>query len=203
MSKQIHCPECQTENTPGSKFCNSCGARLPKSTSVLCPKCQTPNPHNNFYCDNCGGRLRAEQNNVVPEEPPKPEASDLPTSAKMFTLPTRDPGDTGELDPASLPNWLKNQGDEIQNREDTGKLPRLSDLTPEERKKGDDLPGWLINTENEDLLIGSPDDITTEHFLHLIQDINEEERKKLSGLLNDPAITGNTANLPDWLKDVA
>jgi hypothetical protein len=202
MSKQVHCPECQSENTPGSKFCNHCGARLPKSTSVLCPRCQTPNPHNNFYCDNCGSRLHTEQNNVPPkEEPTKPEASDLPTSAKMFSLPTRDPGDTGELDPASLQNWLKDQDDASDKKESSGKLPRLSDLTPEERGKSDDLPGWLINTENEDLLIGSPDDITTEHFLHLIQD--EEEREKLSGLLNDPTIAGEAANLPDWLKDAA
>jgi len=203
MSKQVHCPECQSENTPGSKFCNSCGARLPKSTSILCPRCQTPNPHNNFYCDSCGGRLHAEQNNIPSEEEPKQEASDLPTSAKMFTLPTRDPGDTGDLDPASLPNWLENQSAESQEGEGADKLPRLSDLTPEERKAAEDLPGWLINTENEELLIDSPDDITTEHFLHLIQDINEEEREKLSGLLSDPSIAGETANLPDWLKDVA
>lgn len=205
MSKHVHCPECQSENTPGSKFCNHCGARLPKSTSILCPRCQNPNPHNNFYCDNCGGRLHAEQNNIPPEEEPKQKESDLPTSAKMFTLPTRDPGDTGDLDPASLPDWLKNQGDEdtSEKKEQTGKLPRLSDLTPEKRDTAEDLPGWLINTENENLLIDSPDDITTEHFLHLIQDINEEEREKLSGLLSDPSIAGDAANLPDWLKDVA
>jgi hypothetical protein len=202
MSQPIHCPECQAENTPGSKFCSHCGARLPKSTSILCPRCQTPNPNSNFYCDNCGGRLHADQNNEpAKEEPSKPEASDLPTSAKMFSLPTRDPGDTGELDPASLQNWLKDQDDDSEEREDSGKLPRLSDLTPEERGKSDDLPGWLLNTDNEDLLIGSPDDITTEHFLNLIQD--EEEREKLSGLLNDPTIAGDAANLPDWLRDVA
>lgn len=202
MSKQVHCPECQSENTPGSKFCNSCGARLPKSTSVLCPRCQNPNPHTNFYCDNCGGRLHAEQS-PLPEEEPKQEASDLPTSAKMFTLPTRDPGDTGDLDPASLPEWLKNQGEGSETGEGIGKLPRLSDLTPGKRNTAEDLPGWLISTENEDLLIDSPEDITTEHFLHLIQDINEDERKKLSGILSDPTIMGEAANLPDWLKNVA
>lgn len=204
MSKHVHCPECQAENTAGSKFCNHCGARLPKSTSVLCPKCQSPNPHNNFYCDNCGGRLHPEQNNAPSEEEPiEPEASDLPTSAKMLSLPARQPGETGELDAGSLSDWLSNQSEESGTKENTGKLPRLSDLTPEEHRAAEDLPGWLIDTESEDLLIGSPDDITTEHFLHLIQDINEEEREKLSGLLNDPSIAGDSANLPDWLKDAA
>ena len=147
--------------------------------------------------------MHAEQIPAPPEEETKQETSDLPTSAKMFTLPTRDPGDTGDLDPASLPEWLKNQGDDSETGSGTGKLPRLSDLTPEKRNTAEDLPGWLISTENEDLLIDSPDDITTEHFLHLIQDINEEEREKLSGLLNDPSIAGDAANLPDWLKSVA
>ncbi len=203
MSKQVHCPECQSENTPGSKFCNHCGARLPKSTSILCPRCQTPNPHSNFYCDNCGSRLKTEADGApVEEEPTTSKTNDLPTSAKMFSLPTRDPGDTGELDTDNLPDWIKSQGEDSVEHE-SGKLPRLSDLTPEERGKKDDLPGWLIDTDSDDILKESPEDITTEHFLHLIQDINEEEREKLSGILNDPNVIEDSANLPDWLKGAA
>ena len=204
MSKHVLCPECQSENSPGSKFCSHCGARLPKSTSILCPKCQTPNPHSNFYCDSCGGRLHAEQNSTPPEkESQETKASDLPTSAKMLSLPARQPGETGDLDAGSLPDWLSGQNEDAETTENTGKLPRLSDLTPEERKTAEDLPGWLIDTDNEELLIDSPEDITTEHFLHLIQDIDEEERQKLSGLLNDSTMAGEAANLPDWLKEAA
>jgi len=201
MSTQITCPECNTANSLSSKFCNHCGARLPKSTSVLCPKCQSPNPRNNFYCDHCGSRLQSGQPAATPE-PEKPEASDLPTSAKMFSLPTRQPGDTGELDPNRIPDWLKTQPEKEKN--DSGKLPKLSDLTPHERATDADLPRWLIDTDSQELLIESPGDITTEHFLHLIQNIDEEERKKLSGLLNDPTAAGDEgANLPDWLKDLS
>ncbi|MFO7683863.1 MAG: zinc ribbon domain-containing protein [Chloroflexota bacterium] len=201
MSLQIICPECNTPNSLSSKFCNDCGARLPKSTSVLCPKCQSPNPRNNFYCDHCGSRLQSGQPPATPE-PEKPEDSDLPTSAKMFSLPTRQPGDTGELDPNSIPDWLTTQSEKETN--DSGKLPKLSDLTPQERATDADLPRWLIDTDSQELLIESPGDITTEHFFHLIQNINEEERKKLSGLLNDPAVTGDEgANLPDWLKGLS
>jgi len=199
MSKQTICPECNTGNTPGSKFCSHCGSRLPQSTSILCPKCQAPNPRHNFYCDVCGARLQSGKA-PIPPDPEEPEASDLPTSAKMFSLPTRQPGDTGDLDPTKIPDWLKKQQD-AQNKPDSDKLPKLSELTPEERAASADLPGWLIDTDSQELLIHSPADITTEHFLHLIRDINEEEREKLTGLLNDPGQEG--ANLPDWLKNLA
>ncbi len=202
MSKQVHCPECQSKNTPGSKFCNHCGARLPKSTNILCPRCQTPNPHSNFYCDNCGSRLKNETNQASTTEESTSKTSDLPTSAKMFSLPTREPGDTGELDTDSLPDWIKSQGEDSAEHE-PGKLPRLSDLTPEERGKKDDLPGWLIDTDSDNILKESPEDITTEHFLNLIQDINEEEREKLSGVLNDLSAVDERANLPDWLQGAA
>lgn len=203
MSKSIICRECQTPNTPGSKFCNNCGARLPISTNILCPNCQTPNPRNRLYCDNCGTRL-------VPDETAKPKkvepkAEESPSSPKMFTLPTRKPGDTGELDPLKVPDWLKGG--------QTGKLPPSDEKKPTPSAKTDspkpptgkktsaDLPEWLVDTGNEELFAQTPKEITTEHFLNLVKHSEEED----SGFFIDDetTISGAGANLPDWLSDVS
>jgi hypothetical protein len=197
------CQECNTPNPPGGKFCSNCGARLPKNTRLLCPRCQTPNPTSNFYCDTCGARL------VQEEAPPPSEAAakeDLPTSAKMFSLPTRKPGQTGELNADNVMDWLKagqvTDSSEPQSpKTDTGKLPRLSDLTPEQRAKTDDLPAWLVDSDSQESIIQAPQDITTEHFLNMIKQIDDEERKKLTGMLSDPALTGKGGKLPDWLQE--
>ena len=37
------CPECGTENEPGTKFCNECGAKLVAPVSSTCPSCGTQN----------------------------------------------------------------------------------------------------------------------------------------------------------------
>ena len=203
MIRKTICQECNTPNTPGGKFCSNCGARLPKSTSIMCPRCQTPNPSSNFYCDSCGSRLIQEE--APPPEQPAPE-SDLPTSAKMFSLPSRKPGDTGELNAENVMDWLMSgQGDatdaNAKPKTDTGKLPRLSDLTPDQRGKTDDLPAWLVDSDSQEFLIEAPEDITTEHFLNMIKQIDEEERKKLTGMLSDPALTGKGGKLPDWLQE--
>ncbi|MBP6471731.1 MAG: zinc ribbon domain-containing protein [Chloroflexi bacterium] len=203
MIRKTICQECNTPNTPGGKFCSNCGARLPKSTSILCPRCQTPNPSSNFYCDSCGSRLVQEE--IPLPEQPAPE-EDLPTSAKMFSLPSRKPGDTGELNAENVMDWLMSgQGDasdtNAKPQTDTGKLPRLSDLTPEQRGKTDDLPAWLVDSDSQEFLIEAPEDITTEHFLNMIKQIDEEERKKLTGMLSDPALTGKGGKLPDWLQE--
>ncbi|MCB8987692.1 MAG: zinc ribbon domain-containing protein [Ardenticatenaceae bacterium] len=202
MTVKTICQECHTPNPPGSKFCSNCGARLPKSTSILCPRCQTPNPSSNFYCDKCGSRLIQEEAPPVSETPAE---EDLPTSAKMFSLPTRKPGDTGELNADNVMDWLRSGQSQSESGEsdkpETGKLPRLSDLTPEQRGKTADLPAWLVDSENEEFLIEAPEDITTEHFLNMIQQIDDEERKKLSGMLSDPSIAGKGGKLPDWLQE--
>lgn len=199
MIKKTICQDCHTPNTPGSKFCSNCGARLPKSTSIMCPRCQTPNPSSNFYCDKCGSRLSQE----VTPTPTTPEAQeDLPTSAKMFSLPTRKPGETGELTADNVMDWLMagRQTEEEVEKPESGKLPRLSDLTPAQRETDADLPAWLFDADNPEPIIDAPPDITTAHFLNLIKQIDDDERKKLSGMLSE-AIPGEGGVLPDWLQE--
>ena len=64
----ITCPNCQTENTPGKKFCRQCGRPLPadpKATMLstpspgACPNCAAPVQPNAQFCPVCGHALRA------------------------------------------------------------------------------------------------------------------------------------------------
>ena len=49
----MRCPQCQHENTPGSKFCLECGTRL----TTACPSCGHDLPGGAKFCNECGHRL--------------------------------------------------------------------------------------------------------------------------------------------------
>jgi len=49
----MKCPECQTENPEGSKFCGECGAKLERT----CPNCNFSNPPQFKFCGECGHKL--------------------------------------------------------------------------------------------------------------------------------------------------
>lgn len=196
MSKDLICPECQSANTPGSKFCNNCGHRLPPSTSLICPNCSTPNPRDRFYCDKCGSRLVKEAPATKEPEEDKP----LPQTGTFFSLPARPPGQTGELDPLQIvPDWLKKQADEPQEQESEEdlrlRMPKIEEVGPS-KKVTDDLPDWLVGEHDSDPIIGSPRVITTEHFMNLVQPPAGDDAEDLSE-------TADSADLPDWLTDLA
>src|SRR5215813_6234562 len=44
------CPQCRSENSPNSVFCDECGARL----ELVCPQCEEPNRAGAKFCRNCG-----------------------------------------------------------------------------------------------------------------------------------------------------
>jgi class 3 adenylate cyclase/tetratricopeptide (TPR) repeat protein len=44
------CPQCRSENSPNSVFCDECGARL----ELVCPHCEEPNRTGAKFCRNCG-----------------------------------------------------------------------------------------------------------------------------------------------------
>ena len=212
MSNLTVCRECDTPNTPGSKFCNNCGARLPLGTNLICPNCETPNPRNRVFCDNCGTRLVKEKTPKVPGKPGEPASS----GTKAFSLPARPPGDTGELDPNTVPDWLKTgdtgsidsddpadeQSDEMPDwlkaslkakGADPDKLPRLEELTPEKRTT-DDLPDWLVSAGDTSPIINSPKEISTEIYLDLVNRAEDTPDA-------DEPFDANEANLPDWLAE--
>lgn len=194
MSQEIICTNCQTANTPGSKFCNNCGERLPLSTSLICPNCSTPNPRNRFYCDNCGTRL--VKDTAKPEEPETGKREE-PDTGSFFSLPVRPPGETGDLDPLQIvPDWLEKQGQEDDD-EDVPRqhMPKIEEVGPS-KKVTDDLPDWLVDEHDADPIIGSPRVITTKHYMNLMREPKED-------VSDDLAETADNAELPDWLSGIA
>ena len=50
----MKCPECQFENSEGSKFCGGCGVRF----DLSCSECGVSNPAENKFCNKCGSDLK-------------------------------------------------------------------------------------------------------------------------------------------------
>src|SRR2546428_6615773 len=73
----MRCPNCQTINPPGAKFCLECGNRL-----VVCPNCGTANPPAAKFCIECGIPLapRGESTVPLPGIPATPADSTLTLS---------------------------------------------------------------------------------------------------------------------------
>jgi hypothetical protein len=59
----MKCPECQTENPEGAKFCMDCGARL----ALACQECGTELPVSAKFCPECGAQV-----GVLPAAPREP-----------------------------------------------------------------------------------------------------------------------------------
>ena len=53
-STKMQCPECQSENSEGSKFCGGCGQKF----DLSCPECGVNNPAENQFCNECGSSLK-------------------------------------------------------------------------------------------------------------------------------------------------
>ncbi len=198
MSHTIICKQCQTANPLGSKFCNKCGSRLPPSTKILCPHCHTPNPSNHLYCDHCGKRLGKEG---LPEEP-KPEGQK--PGREKFSLPARPPGLTAPIGPNNLPDWQGAPTDSIGEEDEENPPPSqefhsLEDIAPLQ-KTTDELPTWLVDKlDSSDPGFEPPKEITTDHFLELLQAAENPDKEDLPDSLAQAAAE---ANLPDWLQDV-
>ena len=70
----MKCPNCQTENRKGRKFCSNCGQPL----QIQCASCKAVNEPGEKYCGECGSPLYPVQHtSSMPL--PKP-AADVPTS---------------------------------------------------------------------------------------------------------------------------
>lgn len=57
LLKSRTCPNCDTVNPEGVKFCQECGARLNQSTKVICQGCGTEFPEGTRFCGECGRQL--------------------------------------------------------------------------------------------------------------------------------------------------
>ena len=54
----MKCPQCQTENPDGFKFCGECGAKFGR----ICPNCNSVNPLHFSFCGECGHPLSLPAN---------------------------------------------------------------------------------------------------------------------------------------------
>ena len=75
---------------------------------ITCPNCDRDNPADRFYCDFCGFRLVAPE--TPADEPEETEERPDTSSLNPFNLPSRQPGETGDLDLENLdniPDWLR------------------------------------------------------------------------------------------------
>lgn len=77
------CPNCQTENPPGSKFCNECGQKL----SAKCAICEHDNPPGAKFCNECGAPLirPIPQPHPTNQPSPKPPPSSSPLQSLIPT----------------------------------------------------------------------------------------------------------------------
>ena len=62
----MECPQCDTENREGAKFCRKCRASL----ALNCPQCGMESLPDAMFCDACGAQVGAPQSEV--EEPGAP-----------------------------------------------------------------------------------------------------------------------------------
>lgn len=72
VTSGITCPNCGTQNSPDTKFCGNCGAKVevpaPPSGNA-CPNCGIQNPEGTKFCGGCGNKMEPVQNEV--QEPAK------------------------------------------------------------------------------------------------------------------------------------
>lgn len=186
MSNAIICKSCQAANPLGSKFCNNCGERLPPATTILCPHCQKPNPSHYLYCDHCGKRMVSEK------LPDFPKTDEQKPSREMFSLPARPPGMTAPIGPDHLPDWKKGRKPETPPHS-------LEEIAPLQKSTGE-LPTWLVeNIDSSGPAFEPPKEITTDHFLELLQAAESHPKPDHAKEMAQAQIE---VDLPDWLQDV-
>ncbi len=57
LMKTRTCPNCDTLNPEGVKFCQECGAKLNLSLKVKCPECGAEYPVGTRFCGECGRQM--------------------------------------------------------------------------------------------------------------------------------------------------
>ncbi|MCP4416595.1 MAG: hypothetical protein GY805_08230 [Chloroflexi bacterium] len=184
MSNEITCKACGNKNPHSGKFCNNCGSKLPLRTHIICPNCATPNTRDRIFCDTCGTRLVAEISQPKAEEPEE----EPPPVNKPFSLPVRRPGDTGELNPNAVPDWLRTGKTGSDGKPD-------DDSAQSDKKDTSDLPDWLVHESDPEPIINAPTTISTEFYQDLLE--REENLPQPDDLFADE----DDADLPDWLSD--
>ena len=189
----LYCPSCGTANRDGSRFCNSCGHKLPSKTGIMCPMCGHMNPADNVYCDNCKARLVPAAPGAPPVAPPSDAAAASTAPIKKgLSLPTKpseeatpSPSEPQPIEPEAEPepDWL------VRLR---AAAPGPS-VTPSEEAPGPvepqptspaEMPDWMRPTEGE-----VPD---------WFQRLSEPAPAPSTQAAPEPT----EAPVPDWMKEL-
>ncbi|MEM7331151.1 MAG: hypothetical protein AAF490_03595 [Chloroflexota bacterium] len=142
------------------------------------------------------------------------EEEESASGPQAFSLPTRKPGETGELNPGLLPEWLRTGEHSLEDEEDESGVsgdpserPKIStdELTHIEEIKSDnaltdDLPDWLLDQIDSEPIIPQSAGITTELYLDLVNNPDLPEIEDEVTKIEDE-FGGEGANLPDWLQE--
>jgi hypothetical protein len=196
-TSSITCQACKAKNAPYSKYCFNCGTRLPSASHIVCPNCQRLNPSDRYYCDECGVRLVDE--GQAPGTGGLSQEDTVVSNLEAFSLPARQPGDTGILDPASLLDRMKT-GDlppEAQAGADEPEaLPDASELISRKAPTAD-LPEWLVDEYDSDPIIDAPSSISTDDYLEMLGQAKGED----GTAVDEAGAPAEQIELPDWLSD--
>ncbi|MFW5940231.1 MAG: double zinc ribbon domain-containing protein [Chloroflexota bacterium] len=207
---EIICRSCGARNPTKSKFCNKCGAELRSGTSQICPNCERSNPIELLYCDHCGTLLADDALLDPPEE--EADEEDAPESrSKPFSLPSRPPGQTGNLDVSGdIPEWLRTgdadeeaggddeetpdwlQAAQASDEWEDSEAPTLEDLSGS-HAPSDDLPTWLLEDEAGDAIFNSEKDTN-----ELFRQGSGSEQADMADDAPQPE-----AQLPEWLEGLS
>lgn len=118
MSNETNiCPNCNTENPPGSHICLVCAASLVRN----CPNCHSPYTPGSRFCSQCGARLDADEGSASSHSDP---ASELDLRERMLR-------DLRVKMPSALANKFVQASRELQGqrREVTILFAEIADFT--------------------------------------------------------------------------
>jgi hypothetical protein len=212
----VNCRLCNAANPTGSKFCNNCGAILPPATNLICPNCLTPNSRDLLYCDNCGSRLVKD----APLAANDPESEGPPVAAgnRAFSLPARQPGQTGELDINRIPQWLlagQSKPAESDNADVDAtpakteavlgdwldELTSLDEVSDSQATATDELfAGWRPQAPEPATPDRDVDESAANEFSQWLADLDQESKSETAAATTSPP-AAESDDLAGWLAD--
>jgi hypothetical protein len=124
-SRQI-CPKCNSPIIHGTKFCESCGARI--AALPACPHCGAPNVNDTKFCESCGlPLLEVPQEKqpgapveVLTQPPPPPAEYTIRMAEALKNVTGISPGEPALAESPMLPSI-----DETSKKPDEKTLPEL------------------------------------------------------------------------------
>ena len=195
----VYCSHCGTQNREGSKFCNTCGARLTPESGLHCPMCSTPNPVENVFCFSCGARLVPLTAAALPETnapappikglslPTKPKAPDESSEPEEPGASVK-PESVAPLSTDDLPDWIAR----LRRRES-----EAEPAPPAKPEVEANMPDWIARLREqpaEDSQARQPEARSEEQIPDWMKGLSEEAPAQ------PHAAPAADEGIPDWLK---